>query len=563
MAQLKTGSTVNGEVIATQTYVGTATNTTSLGVTINGATAKTTPVDADMLPLMDSAASNVVKKLSWANIKTALSGLYATLTHAHGNITTDGKIGSTPNLPVFTGTSGLLETKSIEDAQTLLGITNGLLPQIIVTTVSDATVTATCGNDTVSATSSGNIRVLDIPYFGTWTVTAISGADTNSIAIVVDTVRIYEISMHFHVYGFTINGAESNPLASVTYTDAATAFSKGSVAWDTSPLFANFKPCLFKDGAVVGYLQRNDYTKFENGTAADITSGDAGDVMVEIPKMAYYMEKSGDIITCKVLIGEVDAKTVDTRYSYIPFSRGTEGDRDKIYIGAYLGYTVSTKLRSLSGKTPTATQTIGTFRTQAQANGTGYQQLPFYQLTLLQILYIMKYGSLNSQTALGRGYVDGNSVAINTGGTNTKGFCYGETTGKLQMKMFGIEDFWGNLNQWVDGLFCNASWSILTTYKSFNDTGSGYLFSNSSGNSANTSGYMTKTQGGTQTGFNTKVGGGSETTYYADSAALNADCLPRFGGYWVTASYAGAFRLSVDYSAPHASVDVGARLCYI
>ena len=80
MAQLKTGSTVNGEVIATQTYVDTAINTTSLGATINGATAKTTPVDADMLPLMDSAASNVVKKLSWANIKTALSGLYATLT---------------------------------------------------------------------------------------------------------------------------------------------------------------------------------------------------------------------------------------------------------------------------------------------------------------------------------------------------------------------------------------------------------------------------------------------------------------------------------------------------
>lgn len=110
MAQLKTGSTVNGEVIATQTYVDTATNTTSLGATINGATAKTTPVDADMLPLMDSAASNVVKKLSWANIKTALGGLYAALTHAHGNITTDGKIGSTAGLIVKTTTSGVLTT---------------------------------------------------------------------------------------------------------------------------------------------------------------------------------------------------------------------------------------------------------------------------------------------------------------------------------------------------------------------------------------------------------------------------------------------------------------------
>jgi hypothetical protein len=175
----------------------------------------------------------------------------------------------------------------------------------------------------------------------------------------------------------------------------------------------------------------------------------------------------------------------------------------------------------------------------------------------------MKYGSLNSQTALGRGYVDGNASATSTGNTNTKGFCFGETSGKQQMKIFGIEDFWGNLRQWIDGLYCNASWTILTTYKAFNDTGSGYLFSNSSGNSANTSGYMTKAQGGTQTGFNIKTGAGSETTYYADGAYLNADCLPFFGGYWAYASNAGAFRLVVSYSRSDAYSIVGARLCYI
>ena len=48
-------------------------------VVINALTAKTTPVDADMFGLMDSAASNVLKKLSWANIKTALNSLYASL----------------------------------------------------------------------------------------------------------------------------------------------------------------------------------------------------------------------------------------------------------------------------------------------------------------------------------------------------------------------------------------------------------------------------------------------------------------------------------------------------
>lgn len=444
------------------------------------------------------------------------------------------------------------------------GGAKGLLPQIVVTVDTGSVITCTDGTTTLTGTSTGSYA-FEIPNYGTWTVSAtLNGKTSATESIIIDTVKIYSITLgYYYIYGFTINEAESNPAASVTYTNESTSYTKGSSLWDTSPLFVNIKPCLFNAGAVVGYLQRNDYTKFENGTAADITSGSAGDVMVEIPKMAYYMEKSGNIITCKVLVGDVDAKTVDARYSYLPFSRVSEGDRSKIYIGAYLGYTLSTKLRSLSGKTPSANKTIGTFRTQAQANGTGYQQLPFYPLTLLQILYILKYGSLNSQIALGRGYVDGNAAATATGGTNSKGFCYGETTGKLQMKMFGIEDFWGNLYQWIDGLYSNASWTILTTYKSFNDTGSGYLFSNSSGNSANTNGYMTKAQGGTQTGFNIKAASGSATTYFADDAALNAGCLPYFGGSWTAASSTGSFRLYVNFSASNAYSFLGARLCYI
>jgi hypothetical protein len=46
---------------------------------IVAATAKTTPVDADLFGLVDSAASNVLKKLTWANIKTTLGVLFAPL----------------------------------------------------------------------------------------------------------------------------------------------------------------------------------------------------------------------------------------------------------------------------------------------------------------------------------------------------------------------------------------------------------------------------------------------------------------------------------------------------
>lgn len=56
-----------------------AETTTTAGALINGATAKTTPVDADFIGLMDSAASNILKKLSWANIKATLKTYFDTL----------------------------------------------------------------------------------------------------------------------------------------------------------------------------------------------------------------------------------------------------------------------------------------------------------------------------------------------------------------------------------------------------------------------------------------------------------------------------------------------------
>jgi len=46
---------------------------------INAATAKTTPVDADLFGIVDSAASNVLKKLSWINVKATLKTYFDTL----------------------------------------------------------------------------------------------------------------------------------------------------------------------------------------------------------------------------------------------------------------------------------------------------------------------------------------------------------------------------------------------------------------------------------------------------------------------------------------------------
>lgn len=82
-------STATGKWTTTALAGGTNSGdetTTTIGNLINAATAKTTPVDADYVGLMDSAASNLLKKLSWANIKATLIGTAMAWTSAQRGV---------------------------------------------------------------------------------------------------------------------------------------------------------------------------------------------------------------------------------------------------------------------------------------------------------------------------------------------------------------------------------------------------------------------------------------------------------------------------------------------
>lgn len=59
----------------------------SLGTLFNTLTTKTTPADADQLGLMDSAASNELKKFSWANVKATLNSSYGSLANSVEKLT--------------------------------------------------------------------------------------------------------------------------------------------------------------------------------------------------------------------------------------------------------------------------------------------------------------------------------------------------------------------------------------------------------------------------------------------------------------------------------------------
>lgn len=371
--------------------------------------------------------------------------------------------------------------------------------------------------------------------------------------------RISGVPIAMTTYGIRIDTTNSNPETAVTYTDDAVGMVGGSTDWNSVFPFNMIKPCLLKAGVVQYYLNPSDYSKKADGTAANITTGVDGDVMIEIPKIAYMIYTEGDYVYIKITDAP-SAKNIDSRYCYYAHTRETEGDRNNLYVGAYLGYNKSGILKSLSNNNPTGNQPIDSFRWWAQSNGTGYDLLSFYPLTLLQCLYLIRYKNLDSQTALGRGYTDGNASPRTLGETNAKGMYYGETTGKLQMKFLGIEDFWGNLKCFIDGLYSNASLNMMTAFKSFNNTANGYT---NRGVGSSSAGSMNKIQGTSETGFIPKENSGSSSTYFSDFSGWKPSRVPVFGGDWGAGSACGAFSLYVDITVDSKAENMGGRLMYL
>lgn len=91
-ATLTTPRTIDG-----QSFNGSA-NITVVAPGTNAASSKTTPVDADELPLVDSAAANVLAKLTWANLKAAIKTYYDSVASTMTNKTLTAPVLTAPVL---------------------------------------------------------------------------------------------------------------------------------------------------------------------------------------------------------------------------------------------------------------------------------------------------------------------------------------------------------------------------------------------------------------------------------------------------------------------------------
>ena len=143
---------------------------------------------------------------------------------------------------------------------------------------------------------------------------------------------------------------------------------------------------------------------------------------------------------------------------------------------------------------------------------------------------------------------------------------FGTTTnGTTHMRLFGIEDFWGCIWEWVDGLTTDANRNIITSWNSFSgEDVEATSISTSSGLTANGSGYIKDVAGNNDAGFMpVNFSGGSSSTFWPDNGRLYASCALLFGGRWGNGDDAGPFYLYADSGASNARAYVGARLSFV
>ena len=270
------------------------------------------------------------------------------------------------------------------------------------------------------------------------------------------------------VYGFHIDASESDPEKAVVYLKDAAGLSPAHMdftndtfvygSWEDA--FFMPRPCMIRyDGTVDYYLNPNDYTKKMDGTTSDIADDTyAGNAMMEWgkngQKIWYKIVPDTTPTSASVYISNVQ---VDPDYHAWSFINNLGRMVDHFYTPIYNGTLDSNgKLRSISGKAYTAlcqgknaTQEIAAARLNNPTGGDLWNTEVYADVVLINLLLILMGKSLNTTAVFGNGRCGQASAAENmlgTGTMNDKGLFWGSNANTSGVKVFGMENWWGN--QW-------------------------------------------------------------------------------------------------------------------
>lgn len=276
-------------------------------------------------------------------------------------------------------------------------------------------------------------------------------------------------------------------------------------------------------------------------------------VLVKIPEFYYKIEKSGNIFRYYVADGPVDG------FDLHPGSG--------CYICRY-------EMGTLNGATPTGCSGRGllvghtrdTFRTFVKNAAPRFQLYDFAAWCAVGLLYRVEFADWDSQEKINRGIVNDSSVH-KTGETDAMVYHTGRAAGGLintaAVQYRWIENPWGNVFEWIDGINVNNRVPyICTEPESYaDDTTSNYT---SSGITLPNSGWIKGL------GFSSvfpwallpdTTGGGSATTYIPDYINSSAGwSVVDVSGCYTNASIAGLFFFDASQSSGISSQYIGARL---
>lgn len=94
----------------------------TIGTLINGASAKATPIDADIVGYVDTEASNIIKKLTWTNVKAFLKTYFDTLYNLYVHPNHSGDVTSVADGATTIATKAVTLAKMNDLAQnTIIG----------------------------------------------------------------------------------------------------------------------------------------------------------------------------------------------------------------------------------------------------------------------------------------------------------------------------------------------------------------------------------------------------------------------------------------------------------
>lgn len=221
---------------------------------------------------------------------------------------------------------------------------------------------------------------------------------------------------------------------------------------------------------------------------------------------------------------------------------------------------------SASGHSPRVSLTRAAFREAARSKGDKWSLYDYVTWCAVWLLYLIEFADWNSQAKIGQGIVSA-SAAQNTGGTDTMSYHTGRaagTDGQTAVQYRHIENPWGNVYEWIDGInFDDRTVRVCTDPAKYaDDTTTDYMVASTITGS---NGFIKSLGSSTNApyAFLPNAVGGSNSTYIPDYYYQNTGWrVLRVGGLWNFGLPAGLFYFRADNTSSYSSSVIGARLLY-